>query len=329
MRQPFALALLPGLLCLLTVGWANDNYQPRNTQAMGQEPPSPIEALYQMSLPDGFEATLFAHEPAIRQPIAMTTDDRGRLWVVESYSYEEWEGRGEDRIVILEDTDDDGRHDKRTVFYEQGKHFAGIALGFGGVWIADAPNILFIPNKDLNDVPDGPPEIVLTGWTTKAEHNMVNGLDWGPDGWLYGRHGVLQWSRVGVPGTPKEEWLDVNCGIWRYHPKTKRLEHVVRGTTNPWGLDWDAHGELFMSGNVNGHLWHVIPGAFLERMHPTARTPYVYSRLPMFADTLITQDQGIGNATGAKARSGAIRKRARWRTLTLRRNGLPGRSMAR
>lgn len=271
------------LFALLPAAWSDD-YQPRNSQRAGEEPPSPVEVLYQMTLPEGFETTLFAHEPAVRQPIAMTLDDRGRLWVVESYSYEEWQGRGEDRIIILEDTNGDGRHDKRTLFYDQGKHFAGIALGFGGVWVADAPNVIFIPDRDGNDVPEGPPEVVLDGWSTEAEHNMVNGLTWGPDGWLYGRHGVLQWSKVGVPGTPEEERSDVNCGIWRYHPQLKRFENVVRGTTNPWGMDWDEHGEMFMSGNVNGHLWHVVPGAFLERMHPTTRTPFVYERLTMSAD---------------------------------------------
>ena len=176
--------LLPLIVSLgLLASAAADDYQPRNTQAEGEEPPSPVEALYQMSLPEGFEAQLFAHEPAVRQPIAMTWDDRGRLWVVESYSYEEWQERGEDRIIILEDTDGDGRHDKRTIFWESGDHFAGIALGFGGVWVADAPNVIFIPDGDGDDVPDGPAEVILTGWTTEAEHNMVNGLRWGPDGW--------------------------------------------------------------------------------------------------------------------------------------------------
>lgn len=289
MRTLFAI-LLAFSLC--AGAWADD-YQPRNSQRAGEEPPSPIEALYQMSLPEGFGATLFAHEPALRQPIDMTLDDRGRLWVIESYAYEEWEDRGEDRILIFEDTDHDGRHDERTVFYDQGKHFAGLALGFGGVWIADAPNIIFIPDRNQDDIPDGPPEIILTGFNKKAKHNMVNGLQWGPDGWLYGRHGVLQWSKVGVPDTPKDDWLNINCGIWRYHPQTKILEHVVRGTTNPWGLDWDEQGELFMSGNVNGHLWHVIPGAFLERMHPTTSTPYVYERLTMSAD--VPHYAGSGN----------------------------------
>lgn len=288
MRLLFAICSI----CLSVSAWADD-YQPRNSQRVGEEPPSPVEALYQMSLPEGFEATLFAHEPALRQPIDMTLDDRGRLWVIESYAYEEWEDRGEDRILILEDTDHDGCHDVRTVFYDQGKHFAGLALGFGGVWVADAPNIIFIPDHNHDDIPDGPPEIILTGFTKKAKHNMVNGLQWGPDGWLYGRHGVLAWSKAGVPGTPKEDWLDINCGIWRYHPQTKALEHVVRGTTNPWGLAWDEQGELFMSGNVNGHLWHVIPGAFLERMHPTTRTPYVYERLTMSAD--VPHYAGSGN----------------------------------
>ena len=266
------------------IGAFADSYEPRNTQRPGEEPPSPEEALGLMSLPEDFQVTLFAHEPAVRQPIAMTTDDRGRIWVIESYSYEEWEKRREDRVLIFEDTDGDGRHDSRKVFYDKGDHFSGIALGFGGVWICDSPNIIFIPDRDLDDKPDGPPEIILDGWSVDASHNMVNGLKWGPDGWLYGNHGVLDQSRPGTPGTPEEERPVIDCGIWRYHPITKEFGIYARGTTNPWGTDWDEHGKMFMSGNVNGHLWHVVPGAFYERMHPTSFYPYIYERLTMSAD---------------------------------------------
>ncbi len=267
------------------IGALADAYQPRNTQRPGEEPPTPGETLDLMTLPEGFQVTLFASEPAVRQPIAMTTDDRGRIWVIESYSHKEWENRGEDRILILEDTDGDGRQDSRKVFYDKGNHFTGLTLGFGGVWVCDPPNIIFIPDRDRDDQPDSAPEIILDGWTLDASHNMVNGLNWGPDGWLYGNHGVLAESRPGAPGTPLAERPIIDCGIWRYHPKTKAFEVYARGTTNPWGTDWDEHGEMFMSGNVNGHLWHVVSGAYYERMHPSSRFPYVYERLTMSADT--------------------------------------------
>ncbi|MFT5468417.1 MAG: putative membrane-bound dehydrogenase-like protein [Verrucomicrobiales bacterium] len=267
--------------------WADD-YQPRNSQKEGEHPPTPQEALEAITVPEGFEVTLFAGEPDVHQPVAMTTDDRGRIWVAESYSYKEWKETGEDRIVILEDTDNDGVHDKRTVFWTGGNHVSGMTVGWGGVWVCSSPNLLFIPDRDGDDMPDGEPEIVLDGWTTKAGHNFFNGLKWGIDGWLYGRHGITAPSFVGKPGTPDEERVGFDCAIWRYHPVTEKFEVVCRGTTNPWGHDWDELGELFFTNNVNGHLWHAIPGALFPRMsnRPDANVKFDYERIPMVADHL-------------------------------------------
>ncbi len=267
---------------------AQDNYQPRNTQKPGEEPPTPQKAADAITVPDGFQVRLFAGEPEVRQPVAMALDDRGRLWVAESYSYKEWKKTGEDRIIILEDTDNDGRHDKRTIFTGGIDHLSGMTVGWGGVWVCSSPNLLFYPDKNRDDIPDGEPEIVLDGWTTNAKHNFFNGLTWGPDGWLYGRHGITAPSKVGAPGTPDDKRVEFDCSIWRYHPVTKKFEIVCRGTTNPWGLDWNAAGDMFFSNNVNGHLWHGITGAFYPRMgdreDPVAK--FVYDRIPMCADHL-------------------------------------------
>ena len=86
------------------------------------------DAAKAMTLPDGFTATLFAGEPDVVQPIAITFDDRGRMWVVECLSYPKWtrDGKGNDRVIILEDTDGDGVHDKRTVFIDNGANLSGI-----------------------------------------------------------------------------------------------------------------------------------------------------------------------------------------------------------
>jgi putative membrane-bound dehydrogenase-like protein len=276
-----------GLLCALSVPlFSADLYVPFNTQAPGEEPLPPEEAAAAMSLPEGFSATLFAGEPDVRQPIAMETDDRGRLWVAESYSYKEWEMKGEDRVLVFEDTDNDGKFDSRKIFYDKATHLSGMTVGFGGVWICNSPNLEFIPDRDGDDVPDGPPEIVLDGFTMQANHNFFNGLTWGIDGWLYGRHGITASSLVGKPGTPAAERADVSCGIWRLHPETREFEIVVRGTTNPWGLDWNDMGEMFMTGNVNGHLWHVVPGAYYPRMHGQGSAAHVYDRIPLTADHL-------------------------------------------
>ena len=276
-----------GLYCFLCLPvFGADRYIPVNTQAPGQEPLSPEAAAAAMRLPEGFSATLFAGEPDVRQPIAMKLDDRGRVWVAESYSYKEWEMKGEDRVLVFEDSDNDGRFDSRKIFYDKATHLSGMVVGFGGVWICDSPNLEFIPDRDGDDVPDGPPEIVLDGFTTSANHNFFNGLTWGLDGWLYGRHGITASSLVGKPDTPASERIDVSCGIWRLHPVTREFEIVARGTTNPWGLDWNDMGEMFMTGNVNGHLWHVIPGAYYPRMHGQGSAAHVYDRIPLTADHL-------------------------------------------
>ncbi len=274
------------LLVIAAPLFASDNYTPVNSQDPRDIPPLPEEAAALMEVPEGFNVTLFAGEPDVRQPVAMQIDDRGRVWVAESYSYKEWEMKGKDRVLVFEDTDNDGRFDSRKIFYDNATHLSGIAVGFGGIWICNSPNLEFIPDRDGDDLPDGPPELVLEGFTTEAQHNFFNGLDWGPDGWLYGRHGITASSLVGPPGSPPDALTDLSCGIWRMHPLTREFEIVARGTTNPWGLDWNDRGEMFMTGNVNGHLWHVIPGAFYPRMHGQGSLSHVYNRIALTADHL-------------------------------------------
>ncbi len=254
--------------------------------AAEDKPVPPSEAAARMTLPPGFRATLFAGEPDVVQPIAMTLDGRGRLWVVESYSYPNWirSGAGKDRILIFEDADGDGRFDKRTVFYDKGANFSGLAVGFGGVWVCASPNLLFIPDRDGDDVPDGPPEVVLNGWSLDAKHNVFNSLTWGPDGWLYGCNGILATSQVGPPGARPEKRTPMNCGVWRYHPTKSTFEVVVHGTTNPWGLDFDDLGQAFITNCVIEHLWHVVPGAHFKRMYGQDFDPHLYRLMETCAD---------------------------------------------
>src|SRR5688572_19478307 len=222
----------------------------KNSQDPKDVPLKPEEAVKRITLPEGFSVTLFAGEPAVRQPIAFAHDERGRIWVAECYSYRTWAAEGKDRILILEDTDNDGRYDKRTVFWDQGNYLTGLLPGFGGVWVCCTPNFLFIPDRDGDDRPDGPPEVLLDGWSTKGVHNVLNALTWGPDGWLYGCNGITAPSKVGKPGTPDEKRVEINCGIWRFHPTRREFEVVAHGTTNPWGLDFDEHGQGFFTNCV-------------------------------------------------------------------------------
>jgi putative membrane-bound dehydrogenase-like protein len=255
----------------------------------GQDGPAPpLQAARGMKLPDGFRVTLCASEPEVMQPIAITIDPRGRLWVVENHSYPIWLGgaRGKDRILIFEDKDGDGRFDRRTVFYDKGTNFTGIELGFGGIWVCATPNLLFFPDRDGNDRPDGEPIVKLDGWDTKAQHNMFNGLRWGPDGWLWGCNGIMSNSLVGKPGARGEERTPINCGVWRYHPTREIFEAVAHGTTNPWGLDFDEFGDAFITNCVIPHLFRVIPGSHFQRMYGNDFNPFAYDLMTTCADHL-------------------------------------------
>jgi putative membrane-bound dehydrogenase-like protein len=264
--------------------------------------PLPLDKSAQaMTVPPGFKATLFAGEPDVHQPIALTIDHRGRLWVCENDSYPKWEQNGKDRIVIFEDTDGDGKFDKRTVFADGFHYLTGVQVGMGGVWVLDIPNLLFFPVKDGEDKPAGPPVVHLDGWTTKGVHNLPNSMVWGPDGWLYGCNGITSPALVGAPGTPDDQRVQINCGIWRYHPTKKIFERHAEGTTNPWGLDYDTHGQMFMSNNVVAHFWHVIQGAHYERMFGGDFDPHVYEQIKTIADHL-----HWGGGKWTESRSGQV-----------------------
>ncbi len=277
------------VLGMCSVGRGDEIPAPKNTQEITTPLLTPQEALAQMKVPKGFRVELFAHEPDVQQPISITTDERGRLWVAECYTYAEskvnFDPEQRDRIVVLEDSDGDGKSDKRTVFASGLNKLTSVEVGFGGVWALATPQLLFFPDRDRDDKPDGPPVVVLDGWDANAvRHNIVNGLKWGPDGWLYGRHGILATSEVGAPGASESQRTKINCGVWRYHPTKKVFEAVAHGTTNPWGFDFDQHGEMFLINTVIGHLWHVVPGAHYRRMYGTHFNPYLFGVIEQTAD---------------------------------------------
>jgi len=263
---------------------------PYNSEKATTAPMPPDEVVASAKLPPGFKLSVFAAEPDVQNPIAFTIDERGRLWVVENYTWagsnlSVWDTKLKDRVVILEDTNGDGRHDKRTVFWQEGRKSTSVEVGFGGVWVINSPHLLFIPDLDRDDVPDGPAEIVLDGIDEEAVgHTPANGLKWGPDGWLYARHGIQGTSSIGVPGAGDSQRVKINTGVWRYHPTRHRVEAVMHGMTNSWGFDFDRHGEMFVINTVIGHLWHLVPGAHVERMYGTDINPRSYGLIKQAAD---------------------------------------------
>lgn len=277
------------------------------------ECPTPEEARVKMTVPDGYEVHCFAHEPMVQNPVAMTWDHRGRLWVVELYEYPEGTplpvekrpfGRpatdsnyrpvpemckGEhkdadgkiprDRVLILEDTDNDGVADKRTVFLQGLDMACGIVCGDGGVYIGQQPHLLHFKDNDGDDKPDEW-RVVLTGFGREDTHELINSFSWGPDGWLYMTHGVFTNSKVRRPGEPAEKGFKFDAGIGRCKPLTGEFEVFADGTSNPWGCDFDANGNFFVSACVIDHLFHMAPGGLYIRQGGAPENPYSYELLP-------------------------------------------------
>ncbi len=152
-------------------------------------------------------------------------------------------------------------------------------------------------NDDRADTADI--EVRLTGWGIRDRHEVLNSLHWGPDGWLYGLQGFATPSKIRKPagkgrlykaGEPfpedilSGEGVDIDGGVWRYHPTKDRFEVVAHGFSNPWGIDYDAKGQLVMSACVIPHLWHVVPGGIYQRQGGRHFNPYVYSDIQTIAD---------------------------------------------
>jgi putative membrane-bound dehydrogenase-like protein len=276
---------------------------------------APADAARAMTVPPGFKVTLFAGEPDVVQPIAMALDDRGRVWIAEAYSYPRRvaDSQARDRILIFEDADGDGRFDRRTVFADHLNLVSGLEVGFGGVWVGAAPYLLFIPDREGDDRPDGPPQVLLDGWGQHDTHETLNSFIWGPDGWLYGCHGVFTYSLVGKPGAPREGRTAINAGIWRYHPTRHAFEVFAHGTSNPWGIDFDARGQMLITACVIPHLYHMIQGGRFERQAGQHFNPYTYDDIKTIADhrhyTGANPHGGNGrsdSAGGGHAHAGAL-----------------------
>lgn len=278
--------LLPALASLFTLPalFAADDLSPDTIKNAGLPPD---QAAKEATLPPGFALKLFAAEPDVVQPIAFCLDDRARLWVAEGLTYptRAKEGEGKDRILVFEDTDGDGDFDRRTVFKDGLNLVSGIEVGFGGVYVGAAPQLLFIPIQDGDaPKPAGEPRVLLDGWGYQDTHETLNTFTWGPDGWLYGCHGVFTSSKVGKPGTPEDQRVKLNAAVWRYQPVRGEFEVFAEGTSNPWGLDFDARGQCVVEACVIPHLFHMIQGGRYHRQAGPHANPFTYDDIKTIAD---------------------------------------------
>src|SRR6516225_5918358 len=258
---------------------------------------SPEDAVKRMKVADGFEVKIVAAEPMVRQPVSISFDDRGRVWAVQYLQYPAPAGlkpvkvdqylrtvydrvpepppkgpKGADRITILSDFDKDGRARKAKDFLGGLNLATGLAFGHGGVFVLQAPYLLFYPDRDGDDVPDGPPEVLLAGFGMEDASSVANSLTWGPDGWLYGCQGSTVTARI--------RGIEFQQGVWRYHPLTRRFELFCEGGGNSWGLDFDRHGNLLYSTNHGGFVMlHGVQGGYYWKSfgkHGPLHNPHAY-----------------------------------------------------
>lgn len=265
---------------------------------------TPQEAVDMMDVKDGYVANVFASEPMITQPMAFCWDDKGRMWIAENRDYESrgygFANDGTSKILILEDTDGDGAVDSKKTFIENIPFPAAIAVGFDGVYIGAPPNLLFVSDEDGDDKAElSDVEVLLTGWGIRDRHETLNSFHWGPDGWLYGLEGFATPSVIRKPigkgrlfnkgeAFPEDlldaDGVDVNGGVWRYHPTKDKFEVVAHGFSNPWGIDYDAKGQLFITACVIPHMFHIIPGGIYQRQGGSHFNPYVYEDIQTIVD---------------------------------------------
>ena len=295
--------------------------EPRNSETLPGSPMPALEAVAKWKLPIGMHVEVFAAEPEVMNPIGMAWDAHGRLWVAENFTYAErgvrFDPNQRDRVLVFEPSLEKGKPPKRSVFMDGFQALTSVEVGQGGVWLLCPPQLLFVPDPDGDAIPDGEPQVVLDGFTVAESnhHNLANGLRWGPDGWLYGRAGASCPGEIGVPGTPAAERVPLRGGIWRYHPQRKVFEALSHGTTNPWGHDWDALGELFFVNTVTGHLWYMTPGAHFLRSHTADPNPHAYVGIDQTADHYhfdtgkgwtASRDGAASDLGGGHAHSGAL-----------------------
>ena len=276
---------------------------------------SPAASFAKISAADDLQVDLLLAEPLVAQGTHISFDERGRTWITQYRQYPYPAGikmlsrdsfyrskydrvplpppnhdRGADIISIHEDTNGDGVFDKHKVF-QDGLNMANAAVrGRGGIWVMNPPYLLFYPDKNFDDIPDGPPVVHLQGFGMEDTHSVSNGLIWGADGWLYGGNGSTTSSRVTRPGLDPEGAAGVyfeGCMIWRYHPETREYDIFSEGSGNPFGLEVDAEGRLYSGLNGGASRgWHYVQGGMylMQGVSPgkfgPPRNPYAFGDLP-------------------------------------------------
>ncbi len=293
-------------------------------QLSDQSPaPSPTDELQQFKVAEGLVVEVVASEPVVRQPLNLHFDERGRLWVVQYLQYPFPAGlkivkydqylravydrvppppphhfKGLDRITILEDPKGDGVFSQAKDFVSDLNMVRSVVTGRGGVWVLNPPYLLFYPDNNRDDIPDGDPEVRLSGFGLEDTHSGANSLAWGPDGWLYGAHGST--CTADINGVKF-----LGQAIWRYQPTTRAFEVFAEGGGNTYSLEFDAEGRCFSGSNYDNTrgLHYAQGGCYIKTWakHGPLMNPYAFGWFehmshtgykPRFPQTMIIYEGG-------------------------------------
>lgn len=226
--------------------------------SVGEPPPdhSPQTELKSFKVLDGFEVNLFASEQdGVPNPLALRWDERGRLWVLSTVAYPQ-PAPGEptdDKVLILEDTDRDGRMDRRTVFADGLRMPMGMELaGPGEVYLGEGEKLLLLRDINGDDRVDVK-EVVFSGFGTGDTHQNLNSFVWSPDGALVMHQGLHCYSRVATPWGVRQLY---GAGFWRFWPQSRKLEAYPTGMpANAWGTAFTDDGQPVMVAGAAGMFW--------------------------------------------------------------------------
>ena len=267
-------------------------------------PPTPaLEAVKKFKTRSDVAIDLMASEPVVEQPLYVSWDSKGRMWVTQYRQYQFPAGlkiisydqhlrakfdkvplppprgeKGADKITVFEDTDGDGFFDKHEDVIT-GLNIASAALhGMGRIWVLNPPYLLSYADADFDAKPDSDtPEVELSGFGIEDTHSVATNLQWGMDGWLYGANGSTTTGNVSSANTKNVKW-EGQC-IWRYHPKKKTFEIYAEGGGNTFSLDIDSKGRLFSGTNGATRGMHYEQGSYGIKgwgKHGPLTNPYAF-----------------------------------------------------
>ncbi|HUG18165.1 MAG TPA: PVC-type heme-binding CxxCH protein, partial [Planctomycetaceae bacterium] len=224
-------------------------------------PPDPELERETFIVPEGFEVNLYAADPMLAKPIQMNFDELGRLWIASSEIYPQIKPgeQADDKILILEDTDNDGVAENTTIFADGLLIPTGVIPGDGGAYVANSTELLHLTDTDGDGKADRT-RVVLSGFGTEDTHHILHTLRWGPEGLLYFNQSIYIHSHLETPHGVKR--LDAG-GIWQFRPETMELDIHMRGLVNSWGHHFDDYGQSFATDGAGGEgINYIVPGAY-------------------------------------------------------------------